>query len=220
MAQYPQRNVVCSAGDSITVGSFSTAATQNAGYRLVLSDAAAVRGTPIKWIGKYANGDNALNNLHCGVASQPIDSIRSDSANVRTLCQPEGILFLCGINDLVPGTADACGTALTTALNDFYDRASHVIPGGGSTLSWVCVPTVLKYGADLVTVNPKVIDYNIRVLPAVIAAQRALGRDVFSWDAYSAVTSFSGDAVHPNDAGYVQLATGWLSAIASRLRST
>lgn len=216
---YPGRNLLLALGDSMTLGSFSTAATQNAGYRLVLSDVAIAAFKAIKWVGKYANGDQTDNNLHNGVASQTIDAIRSDSINVRTICQPEGMAFLCAINNIIAGSADAAGVELNAALTDFYDKAAHVAPGGGSTLRWVCVPKILKYGADLVTVNPKVLDYNNRVLPAILAQHQALGRDVFTFDAYSLVTSFAGDLIHPNDAGYVQLAGGFLAACGPRLRA-
>lgn len=216
---YKLRNVVAPVGDSMTAGSQSTPAVQSAGYRWVLEQLAIAAGRRIKFVGTQAAGSFA-NNWHEGYPGQDIPSIQTSSGAGRGAMQPEGVLLLDGINTLTTATTAGAAAALYTAqLNELYDRSAHALPPGGMpTLQWVICSTVLRYQFDLVAVNLKVVDFNRNFLPGVIAAQRALGRDVVLVDGYSIATSIGADNIHPDDVGYTQLAGAFWTQLQPRLR--
>lgn len=207
-----RRNVLMPLGDSQTNGSQSTAAIQSAGYRWVLDQLARALGLALKFVGDQQTGSFA-NNWHQGVGALDLDAIRINSRAARQAVQPDGILLNGGINTLTATTAAAAATAMTNLINDCWDLAAHNLPGGGSTLRWMLVTNVLRYQFDLVTVNPKVIDFNTNFLPGVVAAQVAQGRNVVILDGYSRVPSIGADLIHPDDTGYTQWATAQIAVL-------
>ncbi len=210
---YARPNKVMALGDSITVGLIgASAAIHNAGYRWVLDQAATAAGRNIAFQGLNSQGTFA-NNLHQAQNGQTIDQIRTLSAAARAQFKPEGMLYLCGINNISPGgTAAATAAFMRTTLTEIWAT-------GAGTLQWMAISTLMRYDVDLVTINPVVIDYNTNHLPVIVSEQRALGRDVFLVDGYTAVLSLS-DGLHPDDAGYTQLAGVWMPAISPRLRAS
>jgi len=215
---YPGRNVVMPLGTSQTLGSQSTAAIQTAGYRWLLQNLSIAAGKSITFVGSQLNG-SFTNSQHEGYSGQTAATVQSNSLAPRTAMQPEGVILEVGTVDFVGGsTAAQVSTATTTILNDIWDRQGHIVPGGGSTLRWVIVTEVVRYPTDLVTINPRIIDFDTNFLPPIIAAQRALGRDVISIPTYTGV-NIGADLVHPDDTGYNQWANLIMTAAASRLRA-
>lgn len=202
---YSARNVVMPLGNSQTAGSQSTAALQSAGYRWVLQQLAAAAGKAIAFVGSQATG-SFTNNNHEGYAGVHVDGVRTNSLNARVQSAPEIILFDGPTVDFVTDGSSAATVAglYTTALNEIWDRQAHAIPGGGSSLRAVLCSNVLRYPNDLVTINPRILDFNTNFWPGILAAQRALGRDCIGYDVYNTV-SIGADLLHPDDAGY----TAW-----------
>lgn len=215
---YSARNVVMPLGNSQTAGSQSTAALQSAGYRWVLQQLAAAAGKAIAFVGSQATG-SFTNNNHEGYAGVHVDGVRTNSLNARVQSAPEIIIFDGPTVDFVTdGSSAATVAALyTTALNEIWDRQAHAAPGGGNTLRSVICCSTLIYPNDLVTINPRIITFNTTLLPGIIAAQQALGRDCVLLDVYASV-HIGADLLHPDDVGYTQWANQAMGVLSPRLR--
>ena len=217
MAGYFGRTLVMPIGDSITAGTGSTGSLNSAGYRSIMNDTATSFGRSIKFVGSQNIG-TFTNNACEGYPGATTATIQASSLAPQMGGEPDIILSAPGTNDLGGGaTAAQLDTIYTTYLNSLWDRAAHY-PGRQSPLRAVICSTILKRNDDLVVLNPKVIDFNTNHLPAIVANQVALGRDVVLVDGYTAVTSFSVDNIHPNDAGYQQWLPIWLQQLMPRLR--
>lgn len=218
---YPTRNVVMPLGNSQTTGSQSTAALKSAGYRSPLYDAALAAGKAITYVGSQQNGTLAFPQNE-GYSGVHVDGVRTGSLAARVAAPPEIIIFDGPTVDFVTDGSSAAVVAglYTTALNELWDRGSHQIPGGGNTLRTVICCNTLRYAVDLVTINPRIIDFNTNPIyfPGIIAAQVALGRDCVAIDCYNGV-SLGADNLHPGDAGYQQWSALIMAALSTRLRA-
>lgn len=201
--------VVMPMGDSITEGAIGG----SVGWRPVFwHDVTLVTPIACTLVGSLTAGPatvdgNVWPRDHEGHAGYVVTDLSAIAAARITTYKPDVVLLMIGAND-VSGAVDLpnYSTRLSSLLGLIYGAKSDVV---------TLLSTVLPFGdasAGVVTINAQ--------LPALVTAQRALGRDVRLVDAYAtfrANASYASqwlfDNVHPNDTGYAVLAGVWFDAM-------
>jgi lysophospholipase L1-like esterase len=190
-------------GDSITLG-LSVAG----GYRAPLYQLLSNSGQSVDYIGtQTGNGAASLpdpqHEGYSGFTIRGIDSVLTTT--FRLVVAPDVVLLLLGVNDYRASDDIAHATnrleALVVRMATNWPNVRIIV----ASLTPVSEPLNTQIQT---TYNP--------LLPGMCERQRALGRQVYFTDMYSAVPlADMPDQLHPNQLGYNKMATNWFAAITS-----
>ena len=186
-------------GDSITQGSPDF---DRGGFRQGLLETATAAGRTIDYVGSQVNG-TFVDPVHEGYGGYKIHEIEAIIGAKMLTYQPQGVILLAGTNDAYNNYVFASVAArYTTLLNTLYTYGPP---------DWVLcglLPPITGTAEQA-----RVVSFNAQ-LPAVIAAQVAMGRRVYLVPGPSYITAAQeDDGVHPNTEGYAILAASWYAAI-------
>ena len=206
-------------GDSITNG---TGSNDTAGYRGFLWTFLKNAGYNVDFVGSTTSNPGTVSGMdvdHEGHGGWKIDDLYNSNGKgiyemLPTWCgmfeAPNVILLHLGTND--SGSDSLTNMWRTTALLDRlheFEPSAHVI---ASTLMW------RKTAANYARIQ----NYN-SYLTNVVQQQQAKGQKISILDMHAAVpgddrleegqTTYFGDGLHPNAAGYELMANAWLGAI-------
>lgn len=193
-------------GDSITYGHGSA---NKGGYRLPLWNDLQERGISIDFVGSQEVGPTSFDRDNEGLPGWKINQIASEVVGWLQTYQPQIILLHIGTNDFVKNDHPELATA----------RLSHLID-----LIMTTLPNAILIVAQIIPItrnaelNAEVINYNADI-PGIVRAKVARGKHVQYVDMYHAVSpDMLPDQIHPNDAGYDQMAKVWLRALLPLLK--
>ncbi|MFN8074743.1 MAG: carbohydrate binding domain-containing protein [Kineosporiaceae bacterium] len=188
-------------GDSITLGFGSS----GGGYRPTLWRNLTGAGATVDLVGSVS--DNPLpsglgDGDHEGHSGWTIQQVLDNVTRWQQSARPQTILLHIGTNDLTNrDTANAPGR-----LEQLVDR---ILANDPSVNLFVASIIRMSYASGTADVQT----YNSRI-PALVSARVAKGFKVYNVDMFSALgTSDLGDAVHPNNNGYVKMGNAWWAAL-------
>ncbi|HLZ57853.1 MAG TPA: SGNH/GDSL hydrolase family protein [Ktedonosporobacter sp.] len=191
-------------GDSITAGEGST---DGSGYRAALWKAYQAAGNHVDFVGSQHSGPQDIPPEHEGHPGWRIDQLASHITDWLAIYQPHIILLHIGTNDILQNRSLSTAPA---RLDNLIERITEQLP-----TSWVIVAQITPLGKPLF--NVKVMAYN-SVIPLLVQHLQQLGKHVTFVDIYDAVpVKDLLDGIHPNDAGYAQMAAVWYKATAQIL---
>jgi lysophospholipase L1-like esterase len=211
-------------GDSITDGVGSSGS--GGGYRVPLFQTTITNGDLITFVGRNANGPTTVGGRtfprnHEGYSGYTIDpgggrsgiSPLVDAA--ITMFHPHIVLLMIGTND-VNISLDLANAP--TRLGALLDRLTTDAPNALIVVARI-VPTTND------TTNGRVQTYN-NAIPGLVQTRANAGKHVVMVDMYAAFTAntnyktaLMNDELHPNNAGYMVMASTWYAAISSYLPS-
>jgi lysophospholipase L1-like esterase len=209
-------------GDSITFGIGSS--DPPAGYRAPLFHLARAAGTPVTFVGSRASGPPTVDGVPFPAGNEGYPGYTIDAserggllplvADALRAYAPHIVLLMVGTNDLATNNDLPRAPDRLAAL---IDRITAAAPD-----ALLVVACVLPTRIDVL--DARVRAYNAAI-PDVVRARARAGRRVAWVDPFEAFvanpryrTEWLMDAVHPNDAGYVQMAEVWFRALAPLLR--
>ena len=213
-------------GDSITYGqnsnylqSIDPIGTYNGGYRahlvasFTLTPSSAVG--PIKMVGARNDHYTPLmytwnQRGHSGYPAYTNAQIADQVALGATAYAPHVILLHSGTNDMWAQPYPQHAFALT-GLYDLLDELKLANPG-----AMVLMAKIIPATGAWAGLNPQINLYNAQ-LDTVAAARRAIGQTVYTVD-HNALfpTATIEDGLHPNWAGYADMAARWRLALDAR----
>ncbi|MER7827604.1 GDSL-type esterase/lipase family protein [Streptomyces sp. NPDC096097] len=199
-------------GDSITYGQGSS---NESGYRLPLNELAAKQSRySLDFVGSLEHG--ALpDSAHEGHAGYTIERIRAGAKRWLAAAQPDVVLLHAGINDLNQGTDPGQAADQASAL---VDQIFAARPGVTIVMEGL-IPTTP--GWNYQNLSQPVAQYNQRLKQLEQEKQHAGERFRFV-DAPALTPTNRADAthpaqmsdgLHPNDAGYAQLAQAFFTPL-------
>jgi lysophospholipase L1-like esterase len=202
--------VVMPMGDSITEGAIGG----TVGWRPILwhDVTTVVNPTSYTLVGSLAAGPatvdgNSWPRNHEGHQGYVVTDLNAIAAARITTYAPDIVLLMIGAND-ANGNVDLpnYSSRVSTLLGNIY---------GSKADAFVLLSTVLPFGnanANVPLINAQ--------LPALVTAQRAMGRQIQLVDNYatfvanpSYAAQWLSDNIHPNDTGYAVLGNAWYSAV-------
>ncbi|GAC1351224.1 MAG: SGNH/GDSL hydrolase family protein [Polyangiales bacterium] len=211
-------------GDSITWGSLSST---GGGYRIEMLRKAWAAKKSINFVGSVNNGPAMLDGKPFPRANEGHSGYTIDDAPAvgrlgisqfipgsLTTYKPHIVLLMIGTNDVNTGNDLANAP---TRLANLVDKIT------------AAAPDVLLVVAQIVpskspTLNTKIMAYNAPI-PAMVKARAAAGKHVLLVDMYGAMTAdpayatkYYNDTLHPNDAGFVVMASVWDDAVGGLFR--
>jgi len=211
-------------GDSITDGVGSSGS--GGGYRVPLFQTTITNADLITFVGRYVNGPANVGGRtfprnHEGYSGYTIDPgggrsgispLVNDAIN---MFHPHIVLLMIGTND-VNISLDLANAA--TRLGALLDRITTAAPNALLVVARI-VPTTND------TINGRVQTYN-NAIPGLVQTRATAGKHVVMVDMYAAFTASTSyktalmnDELHPNNAGYMVMASTWYAAISSYLPS-
>ncbi len=206
-------------GDSITSGTGTAPgdATKNTGYRYPLYSLLTAGGVRPFFTGTQAVGDaDAPQIMNDGVAGETTPQITTRIVAGQSARQAEIVLIHAGTNDIQIGTPDATiGALLNTAVTDAWEYGQRA---GANRTKLVVIAQI----CDIWTQAAHVLAVNA-LIPAIVAAHVAAGRNVKMVDMYTALGGGQGanfnqaSFPHPSVAGYEIMAGIWAGAAGSGL---
>lgn len=196
-------------GDSITQGYGST---DGAGYRRELFHLLTQNGHDVVFVGggMPAAGPAEVDGVPFPVAHeghigfQTFEVAALLDASLATY-RPDVVLLMIGTNDVSHGNAAAAPGGIASLVDQVHR---------GAPLATVVLSTVIPTGDAATTAL--VANVNAE-LPGIVAARSEYCRAVDSFAAFVAEPGYAAkfliDGIHPNDAGYVAMASTWMTAL-------
>lgn len=185
-------------GNSITFGYLSS---DGNGYRKSLFDNLAANGTSVTMVGSVQAG-NMTDNHNEGHPGAIITEIAT-FANLSLSTRPNVILLMAGTNDMAQSlkVSDA-----TRRLGVLIDQCYAACPDA------VIIVAQLTPAASNVTQGN--VDIFNPTIPDLVASRVSNGTKALVVNMEDYVTTDDlVDGLHPTDAGYVKMATGWLAGL-------
>lgn len=194
------------AGDSITYG---TGAFSQGGYRGPLETLLSTRGIVHDMVGSQSDGAIPDPN-HEGHSGWYITTLDTQLQSVVPTYTPDIVLVQIGTNDC------ALNYDLHTAaiyIGNLIDNI-HAVNANIWVLVGMLPPGPLSFGSNVDLLNS--------LLPATVAARSGVGKRVMLVPGTDTIgaAGMSSDGVHPNAAGYTQIAGFWFNALLAVLAST
>ncbi|SHM34015.1 SGNH/GDSL hydrolase family protein [Actinacidiphila paucisporea] len=185
-------------GDSITWGVGSSTGDS---YRSALWNDLAAKGHPLDFVGSGRDGvmSDPDNEGHSGWRIDQIAGI-ADASLARY--RPNVITLEIGTNDLNQNYQVPTATARLRAL---VDQLTADAPDATVVVASLIVSTNP-------TEEPNRPAFN-QAVPGIVQAEQAAGKHVGYVDMSTLTTADLSDALHPNDAGYVKMATAFDSGV-------
>jgi len=183
-------------GDSITYG---VGSSDGNGYRLALQN--MLSGNNVEYVGSQHSG-SMTNNSNEGHSGAVIDQI-AQFAYLSLKQLPNVILLMAGTNDMnIPIDPTTAPDRLGSLIDELV----------------IAVPDAVVLVAQLIPSTAKSTETNIEnfnaAIEGTVAARANAKKKVLLVDMFKAVTTSDlADALHPNDEGYIKMATAWYNAI-------
>ena len=182
-------------GDSITYG---VGSSDGNGYRLALQN--MLSGNNIQYVGSQHSGSMANNSKgHSGAVISQI----AQFAYLSLKQLPNVILLMAGTNDMnIPTDPNMVSDRLGSLIDELV----------------IAVPDAVVLVAQLIPSTTKSTETNIEIFNAaiegIVAVRANAKKKVLLVDMSKAVTTSDlADGLHPNDEGYIKMATAWYNAI-------
>lgn len=203
---------ILAVGDSLTEGAKSS---DRSGYRKDLYAGLTAAGYAVTMVGSQSGGEFPQPH-HEGHGGWTVADIAGQVDGWIKDTRPDVILLMIGTNDVIgashetdPAKAKADVEAADARLKALLDRIT-----AGAPKADLIVASIPPMYTDLT--GP----YNAAIPGLVDAAHKAGHRVTFCDIAKSGVTvADEADYVHPNDAGYSKIASGWLPVVKKVLQA-
>jgi lysophospholipase L1-like esterase len=194
-------------GDSITAGYYT-----NCGYRSTLQSLLTAAGYSYDFVGRSTDNSGGMADPeHEGYAGANIRSITDRGTSAMPLFHPDIVLLCAGTNDM-RGHSDPSDPDYYAAAADRLNNLLSALVAYPETT--VLVGNLMYFSGDLYAYEQARADSFNAQLAAIIATRRAQGQKVFLADLHGGLTAAETfDGLHPNDAGYADMAHVWFHGI-------
>lgn len=186
-------------GDSITNGDAPEGSDEH-GYRGFLWESLAERGLLTDFVGPNNNG-LVPDADHAGYPGETADDLLSFLPNLLDTYSPSAILLMAGTNDVLRET-----NAQNSVGPEIRAMLDYVAQDSPST--HVYVSTILPLSGNTTEVNAV-----NAAIKAVVAGAVSRGQNVSQVEMPSVTVSDLFDGIHPSEAGYIEMAGYWTTAV-------